>query len=126
MDAAAGGAVPETDIFILIFGHARHPAIGSVGSERSLLIQGYRAGGIVISYQRTATSLPLATAWSRRPIVIGKTPDGKAVHQAVAQTVQVCVVPSCGTQVPPSLQARLSFATLIVVGAESVLVPAAS
>src|SRR5208337_1413838 len=38
---------------------------------------------------------------------------------------RVCVVPNCGTQVPPLPQARLVFATFMVVDAERVAVPAA-
>src|SRR5258708_20329619 len=89
MDAAAGGAVSEPDIPILILGDASHPAIGSIRGESPLLIQGHGAGWVI---KFIPADRHLASAGDGMvhncPIVIGKVPDGKTVHQPVAERIQ--------------------------------------
>src|ERR1700687_4292279 len=90
MDAAAGRAVSDPDIPVLILGDARHPAIGGIRGEGSLLIQGYGAGWVIKlipADRHLAAGAGLNGVVCYRPIMIGEVPDGKAVHQPVAERV---------------------------------------
>src|SRR6266478_457628 len=75
--------------------------------------------GSRISYQRNATRLPLATAWftTTRSWLANFRYAMRYISRS-PRVSSVCVVPFCGTQVPPLPQARLELATLIAIGLE--------
>src|SRR5208337_548680 len=89
MDGAAGRAVSQPDIATLILGHACHPAIGGIRGKSSLLIERDGAGRVIefIPADRHLAGVSDSVV-DHRPIVIGEVPDGKAVHQPVAKSVQ--------------------------------------
>src|SRR5260370_1043998 len=88
MDAAAGRAVTEADIPVLVFGHAGHPAIGRIRSKGSLLVQSDSASWIedFVPADRHRAAIVNGVA-EHRPIVISKVPDRKAIHHPVAERV---------------------------------------
>src|SRR3981081_4519700 len=91
MDAAAGRAVSEPDIPVLILGHACHPPIGGIRGEGSLLIHGYGAGWIIKLIPadcHLAAGAGLNGVVYHRPIMIGEVSNRKAVHHPVAERVQ--------------------------------------
>src|ERR1700719_3838553 len=89
MDAAAGRAVTEADIPVLIFGHAGHPAIGRIRSKGSLLVQSDSAGWIEDFVPADGHRAAIVNGVAEhRPIVISKVPDRKAIHHPVAERVE--------------------------------------
>src|ERR1700694_1048869 len=90
MDAAAGRAVSEPDIAVLILGHACHPAIGGIGGEGSLLIHGYGAGWVIkfIPADRHLAGTGLHSVVYHRPIMIGEMSNRKAIHDSIAERIE--------------------------------------
>src|SRR6202022_4806095 len=91
MDAAAGRAVSDSDIPVLILGHACHPAIGGIRREGSLLIHRYGAGWVIKfipADRHLAAGAGLNGVVYHRPIMIGEVSNRKEVHPPVAERVQ--------------------------------------
>src|SRR3982074_2947749 len=90
MDAAAGRAVSDSDIPVLILGHACHPAIRGIRGKGSLLIHGYGAGWVkeLIPADPHLAAAGLNRVVYHRPIMIGEVSNCKAVHHPVAERVQ--------------------------------------
>src|ERR1700730_4091273 len=90
MDTAAGCAVSEPDIPVLILGDASHPAIGGIRGEGSLLIHGYAARWVIklIPADRHLAGAGLNSVVYHRPIMIGEVSNSKAVHDSIAERVE--------------------------------------
>src|ERR1017187_7445046 len=89
MDTAAGSAVADGNVGVLIFRRARHPAPGGIWSVGALLVESNRAGRVI---KFVPANGPCAAIEDRivqdRAIVIGKMPHGKAVHLEIAECVE--------------------------------------